>query len=49
MQTVPLGNTDLHITRLGLGTWAMGEAAMSLDGEGRRMPIPLQPSIEHWI
>jgi aryl-alcohol dehydrogenase-like predicted oxidoreductase len=24
MQTAPLGNTDLHITRLGLGTWAMG-------------------------
>lgn len=24
MQTTPLGNTDLHLTRIGLGTWAMG-------------------------
>jgi len=24
MQTKRLGNTDLHFTRIGLGTWAMG-------------------------
>ncbi len=47
MMTVrQLGESDLHITRIGIGAWAIGGGNGSLVGVRKTMRTPSKPSMQ---